>query len=146
MIPQDLSQKIPGAPNFTWKEALWFPQWNRAATEADGVDETVLKNLETIFQALQKLRDHFGKPIKVHVAYRSPEYNVLIGGAKKSSHTEGKAIDFSIKGLDCDDVRKEILQNNFLESLKLRMEDLPGSNWVHVDCRTPGPSGRYFKP
>jgi len=142
----DPSHKIPGCPHFTWKEALWLPQWNRSANEEDGLNDEILGNLEATFRALESLRAFFGKPIKVHVAYRPDAYNRLVKGAKNSAHTKGMAVDFSIPGLSCDDVREKIIQNKLLEALGLRMENLSGSNWIHVDTREPGPGGRFFKP
>jgi hypothetical protein len=61
-----------------------------------------------------------------------------------SAHTLGMAVDFSVATLKADEVR-ELLKPE-LERLKIRMEDLPGSTWVHIDTREPGGSGRFFKP
>ena len=142
----DPTQKIPGCPHFTWQEALWLPQWSRIASQEDGLNEEILESLKTTFKALESLRTFFGKPIKVHVAYRPDAYNRLVKGAKGSAHTKGMAVDFSIPGIACDEVREKIIQNKLLEALGVRMEDLPGSNWLHIDTRSPGPSGRFFKP
>jgi uncharacterized protein YcbK (DUF882 family) len=75
------------------------------------------------------------------------EYNRVIGGALRSAHSEGKACDFSIMGMTCDDIRKKIMDNNLLDLWQMRCENLPGSNWVHLDCRELRPGGnRYFIP
>lgn len=133
--------------HFTWKEALWLPSWNRAATEEDGLNDEIKNNLKKLFEAMEKVREYFTKPVNVHVTYRPVEYNKAIGGALHSAHSEGLACDFDIIGMSCDDVRKEIVDKNLLETWNMRCEDKPGSNWVHLDLRTP-PSGghRFFKP
>ncbi len=131
---------------FSWKEALWLPQWDREANESDGLNDEIRNNLIKLFIKMDTLRQFFGKPINVHVSYRPEEYNKLVKGALNSSHKFGMAVDFHVKDIQCDIARQMILDNKLLESLSLRMEDLSGSNWIHIDIREPGPSGRYFRP
>jgi len=49
--------------------------------------------------ALQTIRDHVGKPIRVNSAFRSPAHNKAIGGASNSLHTLGLAADVVIDGI-----------------------------------------------
>ena len=49
--------------------------------------------------ALQTIRDHVGKPIRVNSAFRSPTHNKAIGGASNSLHTLGLAADMVIDGM-----------------------------------------------
>jgi uncharacterized protein YcbK (DUF882 family) len=49
--------------------------------------------------ALQTIRDHVGKPIRVNSAFRSPAHNKAIGGASNSLHTLGLAADIVIDGM-----------------------------------------------
>lgn len=49
---------------------------------------------------LQALRDRLGKPMIVVSAYRSPEHNRAVGGAKASQHLEAKAFDISMANHD----------------------------------------------
>lgn len=133
--------------HFTTNEALYLPQWTRRATKQDGLTLEIWENLKVLFSKMDAIREHFGKPVIVHCAYRPPAYNSLVGGARGSSHLSGMACDFHVLGMSCDAVREEILKAGLLDTLGLRMEDLPNSNWVHVDIRRPGPSGkRFFKP
>lgn len=133
--------------HFSMHEALYLHQWDREATAEDGLTEEVLNNLKDLFAKLDQVRDHFGAPIIVHCAFRPTEYNKLVKGAKNSPHLYGMAVDFHIQDLDCDDVRKRILDDKLLETLNMRMEDMPGGDWVHLDTRAPSsPSHRFFKP
>lgn len=48
---------------------------------------------------LQKIRTHFGKPVTINSAYRTPTYNKKIGGATYSQHCNGTAADIKITGI-----------------------------------------------
>lgn len=133
------------AQYFTIKEALFLPTWNRMASTSDGLNDKYKSNLLKTFTIMDKIRVFLGQPIIVNVAYRPPVYNQLIGGAKKSAHMFGLAVDFHVPGMSCDEVRKKLLPK--LAEFRIRMEDLPGSNWVHIDARFVPPGGlRFFKP
>lgn len=131
---------------FTVKECLWLPQWSRMATEADGLTDEVRVNLFNLCHKMDVIRDKLQGSINVHCCYRPAAYNELVKGAKNSSHKFGQALDYSLAATNCDDVRATILKLDLLNKLELRMEKLPGSNWVHLDTRAPGPGGRYFTP
>lgn len=49
---------------------------------------------------LQALRDRLGKPLIVRSAYRSPEHNRAVGGAKASKHMDGTAFDIAMVNHD----------------------------------------------
>jgi len=132
-------------PHFSWKEALFLPTWNRMANTSDGLNDQVKANLTKVFSVLEEIRTLWGnKPITISCAYRPKAYNALpsIGGAPKSAHIDGMAIDFYISGVKCDEVRKTLIP--LLDTFKIRMEHKDGSNWVHIDIRQSTP--RYFIP
>lgn len=52
-----------------------------------------------LVELLQKIRDHFGAPITINSAYRTPEYNKKVGGSTYSQHQYGKAADIVVKGV-----------------------------------------------
>lgn len=49
---------------------------------------------------LQALRDRLRKPLIVRSAYRSPEHNRAVGGAKASKHMDGTAFDIAMENHD----------------------------------------------
>jgi hypothetical protein len=49
---------------------------------------------------LQALRNYLGKPLILTSAYRSPEHNRRVGGAKRSKHMEGIAFDVRMDNHD----------------------------------------------
>lgn len=57
-----------------------------------------------LVELLQKIRDHFGAPITINSAYRTPEYNKKIGGSTYSQHQYGKAADIVVKGVKPSEV------------------------------------------
>ncbi len=54
------------------------------------LDQTRLPNLIEGFEALRQQLD---QPLTILSAYRTPQYNKLIGGVSRSQHTEGRALD-----------------------------------------------------
>lgn len=59
-----------------------------------------------LVERLQKLRDKVGKPITIVSGYRSEDYNRKCGGAPKSQHLLGKAVDIHISGMSPKRVAK----------------------------------------
>ena len=49
---------------------------------------------------LQALRDRLGKPLIIRSAYRSPQHNRRVGGAKASKHMDGTAFDIAMVNHD----------------------------------------------
>ncbi len=49
---------------------------------------------------LQKLRDTLGKPLVLNSAYRSPEHNFAVRGARQSQHLRARAFDVKMAGHD----------------------------------------------
>jgi hypothetical protein len=152
--------KCPISSYFTIKEAIWLPRWGRLASVGDGLTEDARSALVLMFQKMDTVREFLGKPIHVHVAYRSIAYNREIGGAPESCHVARReggallaAVDWDARALaddslgeSCDEVRSLLIPK--LEQWGLRMEDNgPLSPWIHLDTRPvlPGHS-RFFKP
>jgi zinc D-Ala-D-Ala carboxypeptidase len=54
----------------------------------------------TALDRLQALRDRLGVPLLVTSAYRSPEHNRKVGGAKDSFHLKGCAFDIRMENHD----------------------------------------------
>lgn len=70
----------------------------------DGSDPILIApELVTILQAI---RSHFGKPVVINSAYRTPQYNARkdVGGAPQSQHCYGTAADIAISGVSPKDV------------------------------------------
>lgn len=136
---------------FKVKEALYLPKFNCLHIPSEEEKSNILKQAEK----MDLIRDLFNLPITIHVWIRpilnnkdsehhGEDYNILVGGATKSSHKIGLACDFHVKDLTCDEVRIKL--EPMLEKYNIRMEDNPGSNWVHVDSQQPPLGGRrYFK-
>lgn len=55
---------------------------------------------EVAMDKLQQLRDALGVPLIVVSAYRSPEHNRAVGGAKNSYHMKGVAFDIQMANHD----------------------------------------------
>lgn len=83
---------------------------------------------EKLVEYLQKIRDHFCKPVVI-TAYRCPAYNALVANAApKSRHTYGQAADFHIDGVAPAEIAK------FAESIGVKGIGLY-DDFVHIDTR-----------
>jgi hypothetical protein len=91
------SPKRAGPPDgeLYWPSGLGLPP-AEIACRASG---KLLVN-EAALDALQALRAALGKPLIIRSAYRSPEHNCAVGGAKASKHMEGIAFDIAMANHD----------------------------------------------
>jgi zinc D-Ala-D-Ala carboxypeptidase len=82
---------------------------------------------------LQRLRTNLGKPLVITSAYRSPEHNRNVGGAKRSKHMESIAFDVVMANHDpavFEAAARAVGFTSFGYYQK--------SNFMHIDCRTVG--------
>jgi uncharacterized protein YcbK (DUF882 family) len=91
--------------------------------------DTILIDSDFVKDFLQKIRDHFGRPVTINSAYRTVAYNKKIGGATNSYHTKGMAFDIKIYGV----TPAEIAQYASLLGVHGIIQY---DNFVHVDART----------
>lgn len=89
---------------------------------------------DKLVEYLQKIRDHFGKPITITSAYRCPSYNKSIGSGTGSYHSKGMACDIVVSGKTPREVAK------YAESIGILGIGLYETNadghFVHIDTRT----------
>jgi len=88
---------------------------------------------------LEALRQMLGKPMIVNSAYRSPEHNKKVGGAKESMHLKGKAFDISMSNHDPAHFERCARQCGFTG-----FGFYPGSNFIHIDTGTSRTWGKRF--
>ena len=89
---------------------------------------------EKLVNYLQKIRDHFGKPVTINSAYRCATHNKRVGGTSGSYHTKGMAADISVKGIAPAEVAK-YAESIGVKGIGLYETDRDGY-FVHVDTRT----------
>ena len=63
----------------------------------DGSDPVFIDS--DLVAVLQKIRNHFAKPVTITSAYRTPGKNKAVGGTTYSQHLYGKAADIKVKGI-----------------------------------------------
>ena len=82
------------SPNFTLDEFTFSQTAGR-----DNIDNTptpdVLKRLTNTAQQMELVRVLLMQPINISSGYRSPALNKAVGGAAKSQHLSGEAVDFT---------------------------------------------------
>ena len=94
----------------------------------DGSDKILVDT--ALVDVLQKIRDHFGKPVTITSAFRNSAYNKKIGGVSNSQHTKGTAADIKVSEILPSDVAKyaeHLLQGKGGIGLY--------SSFVHIDTR-----------
>ena len=97
----------PAAPGLTLDYASWelvppsvwcWPNFRPRELACKGSGKLFIQR--RALDALQALRRDVGKPLVIASAYRSPEHNAAVNGAKDSRHMRGDAFDVVMVGHD----------------------------------------------
>lgn len=88
---------------------------------------------------LQALRTNLGKPLVLTSAYRSPEHNKRVGGAKASKHMEGIAFDVRMENHDPQAFEAAARAVGFTG-----FGYYPRSGFMHIDTAAPRSWGKPF--
>lgn len=97
----------------------------------------VISNLKYVaVNIFQKVRDHFGKPIRLSSGYRSPMLNKEVGGSKSSQHVTGQAFDMQgTNGVTNAEIFEYIKDNLIFDQLIWEYGNDKEPAWVHVSLR-----------
>lgn len=116
--------------------AWHWPNFSPAEIACRGTGKLLVN--EDALNLLQELRVTLGKPLIVNSAYRSPEHNRRVGGAKASKHLEGTAFDISMANHDPAAFIAAARKAGFKG-----IGTYPRSNFVHIDT---GPARSWGEP
>jgi len=99
--------------------------------------ENFKKLAENVFE---KVRAHFGKPIRISSGYRSKELNAKIGGSATSQHCTGEAIDIDMDGTDITNAQifNFIKDNVNFDQMIWEFGTDKNPDWVHVSYESTG--------
>ena len=109
----------------------------------DGTKELYI-DIELV-EKLQAIREYIDRPIIIVCGYRTKSYNEICGGAMKSKHLTGEAIDFTIKDFcnagqevmsPMNDTNIFYLANDLNNDLKIKRIGLyinRATNFIHID-------------
>lgn len=95
---------------------------------------------------MQKVRTHYGEPIKPNSTFRSQELERVLKRkpdtwTSTSQHTKGQACDIEVPGRSNKELAEWIRDNLEFDQLileKFNPDDGPNSGWVHVSIVAPG--------
>lgn len=97
-----LGEPILTNGHFSWAEAT--KNGNRIP-----VDENVVNGILKIAEVMEEVRDYLGgRPITVNSWYRDPTTNRRVGGASRSRHLSGDAVDFVVQGISPPAVNQKL--------------------------------------
>lgn len=122
--------KQPISEHFSWGEVFTGirpGEWGE-------VTRAMLDNAVKMAEYLETLRTYFGKPINITSWLRVPSHNKRIGGASKSMHLTGVAVDFNVKGVPFDKNQMARLDKFHVGGLARADYNKDGwADFVHVD-------------
>ena len=104
----------------------------------DGSDPVFVDS--SLAALLQKIRDHFGRPVVITSGYRTAAHNAAVGGSKSSQHLLGRAADFWVEDTPVAAVAAyaETLlpaRGGIGRYLKDAAHPKRRTGWVHIDTR-----------
>ena len=113
--------------NFTLDEFTFSQTAVRRGID-NSPNKTVLENLKTTAQGMEKIRALLNNPIRITSGFRSPALNIAIGGSLRSHHVLGLAADFVCPRFGTPkDICKAIMKSN-IQYDQLIHE----GTWVHI--------------
>jgi len=101
-----------------------------------------IENLKLLAsKVFEKVRDHFGRPIRISSGYRSAALNKITKGASTTSqHSRGEAIDIDMDNTEISNAQvfNYILDNLEFDQLIWEFGTDKNPDWVHVSYSSTG--------
>jgi hypothetical protein len=133
---RNLNKRIPGAPNFRYKEFIRSDVAIRLGID-NVPNDNQWRNIERLaINVLQPIRNKFGR-IRITSGFRSIELNQVIGGSRYSNHCRCEAAD--VEPVD-DNIKLIDVMEYIVNNLEFRtvILEYPPLGWIHTDYREGG--------
>jgi len=129
-----LYKNKPSSKNFCFED---FISKADKYTKKNGIPHKYWGNIQTVMDRLERVRERIGdKPLMIRSGFRSVGHNMKVGGAKRSQHLYGKAVDVHVKGgsMSCYELAKTIYDDDNLRIL-FGGFGLGSDKNIHLDIR-----------
>jgi len=123
----------------SYKEGTYSVTATRLGVDNTPNDEQ-LDNMELVAkEVFEPLREWVGGPIKINSFFRGSELNKAIGGARKSQHMKGQAMDIDDNYGNATNAEMYhwIKENLDFDQLIWEFGDDDNPNWLHVSYVSP---------
>ena len=122
------------SPNFTLAELTKSQTALRKGIDNTPTQDEIEKLQLLVDNVLQRVRDHFGRPVTINSGFRCLKLNRAIGSKDNSQHRKGEAADIEVPGVSNLELAEWIRDNLTFDQLILEFysEDDPAAGWVHV--------------
>ena len=120
--------------HISYKEGTYSITATRLGLDNDPNDEQ-LNNMELVAEKVfEPLREWVGGPVKVNSFFRGSKLNKAIGGAKKSQHMKGQAMDIddNYGNTTNAEMYHWIKENLDFDQLIWEFGDDDNPNWLHI--------------
>jgi hypothetical protein len=127
--------------HFTLQEAEHSDTAKRLGID-NSIPEGLMGNLKRMCDVLESVRSLFNHPVMISSFYRGPELNKKVGGSKTSAHMDCRACDFTVKGVDVNDVFSNIKHSDIEFDQLILESSSKGSTWIHLGIHKDGAEPR----
>ena len=122
--------------NISYREATHSNTAIRNGIENKPNDIQLQKMIDVATYVFEPLRAYFHKPIRINSFFRCLELNKAVGGASKSQHINGEAIDMdALHGVSNAQLFNYIKDNLDFDKLIWEYGTDKEPDWVHVSYR-----------
>lgn len=130
----DMTSLVVPNSNFTWGELLHWKDFNYLDVRLPREVQHSY-NIVNLIKKIQPIRETIGLSFKVTSGYRPDPYNRRAGGATRSKHKFGQAVDFMIVGLPKGVTHRHMASHIYYD---LGFGGGVGgySGWIHLDTGT----------
>jgi len=133
--------------HITYSEAIYSPTAIEKKISNEPNDEQLDSMKAVATNIFERVRAHFGKPIRINSFFRSGALNKAVGGAITSQHCKGEAID--VTGLPYGTKNSEIFHyikdNLDFDQLIWEFGDSNEPSWVHFSLSMKGNKRQVIK-
>ena len=111
-----------------WDEIEHFDKSEFACKCGEYCNGYPVEMKEKVVKVADRARAHFGAVATVSSGLRCSTHNTAVGGVSNSRHKQGKAIDFSIKGVSGAKLLAYVQKQP-----EIRYAYIISGDWVHMD-------------